>query len=569
MRNLKLVKLISLLLSLVFVIGMFAACNPTDDPAETTGESNDDQTKEAITVNGDALSQYKIIYGKNATASTKNAAQLLSSKISQLFGYSVSTATDSEGKSANEIIVGESNRTSEDMFKSIRATEYKIFVQDKAIFILAGEDESAIEAAVNAFIGALSELYSDGKAAITTENMSITYSSPEYKVSNLTLNGVNISDYTIVYQAENTLAESLANNIKDAIANVSGYNVTVISDATAYVSGKEILVGSSNRLSEGAPGESIGKTIKTLTDNNLLMYTQGDFFYMGGKSGNKIALIAATNKLVNAINNFEGSGEHAVSFSYSNPLNPQQTQYRIMTYNDGDVNFSGMKLTYRCNMIKEYAPDIIGFQEFQAADLGKYKTQLSAYKFIYFDHEIKTDEHTPANMYGAPIAYLASKFDLVDSGTQWLSETPNLPNSKFSSTAYIRTYVYAVLKDKTTGEEFVIINTHIDYNGTANVQQIEVLLKLTEKFKGKPIVYTGDFNMKFTSNGFKLMESAGFKDSGRYMTKETQNIDYIFFDPTVTEVTYYKCINDHKHSAGMSLAGSDHNPYIIDLVIPS
>ena len=389
---------------------------------------------------------------------------------------------------------------------------------------------------------------------------------PEDTTSSLTLNGVDIKEYSIVYAEGDIVAEAMANNIKDAVLEATGAELKIKTDSKK-ASGKEILVGNSKRTAAGKPAESIGTATEALEENNMLMYTEGDFFFIGGKAGNNVALLAAANRLVDAIKDAKKNTD--ISFNYNTPVAPNQTSYRIMTYNDGDLTFGSITLTYRASIIKEYAPDIIGFQEFQAADQKKYEAALPGYKFVYYNHEILTSTHSPVSLYGAPIAYLASKFDLVESGTQWLSDTPDEPNSKFRETAYIRSYVYAILKDKTTGEEFVIINTHIDYDKAANTKQIKTLLELTEKFKGKPIVYTGDFNMKYTADGFNMMESAGFRDSGRYLTKESSNIDYIFFDYTKADVVYYKRIDDHLYSAGMPQAGSDHNPYIADVVIPS
>ena len=74
--------------------------------------------------------------------------------------------------------------------------------------------------------------------------------------------------------------------------------------------------------------------------------------------------------------------------------------------------------------------------------------------------------------------------------------------------------------------------------------------------------------MQRYADGFKAMYDAGYVESGLYMNpSEAGHIDFIFSDPSQMITTYYKCINDHVHSAGKPQAGSDHHPYIADLVI--
>ena len=552
MRKNNLLKMISLLLALVFAIGMFAACDRNDDSSE---ESSSDTVKAAtVTVNDKDLSKYTIVHNEYQDA--KDAAVFLGEKLSELFGISLTVTDSIAEKSGLEIII-------ENAAPSFMNDEYRISLDGDTIYIQAGIN--AIDPAVDAFLDKLSELYADNTVNITAENMDISYI-PEATKSGLTLNGIAIEDYSIVYAEEDVVAKALASDIQAAVLAAVGVELTVKTDSEKP-DGKEILVGNSKRTAAGAPAASIGVAAEALEDNNMLMYTEGDFFFLGGKTGNNVALLGAANRLLNDI---ECSNENKnIVFDYNTPTAPSQTSYRIMTYNDGpNYQFGALSLNYRCTLIKEYAPDIIGFQETLASDVKKYQSNLSGYRFVYFDHELETADHTPEVLYGAPIAFLSSKFTLVDSGTQWLSDTPDIPNSKVDSTDYIRTYAYAILKDKTTGEKIVVINVHVDYVDKANVKQIEILLNLTEKFKGLPMVFTGDFNMKYKSDGFKMMEDAGYRDSGRYLTKETTNIDYIFFDYSKVEAVYYKRIEDHKHSAGMAQAGSDHNPYVADIVIP-
>ena len=187
-----------------------------------------------------------------------------------------------------------------------------------------------------------------------------------------------------------------------------------------------------------------------------------------------------------------------------------------------------------------------------------YETNLKGYKAIYYDHD--------TNQYGAPILYKTAKFDLVESGTQWLSATPDKKFTKFDESDYIRSYVYAILKDKTTGEEIVVVNTHVDYVDAANRKQIAVLLECTEKFRGRPIIYTGDFNMQNTSNGYSQMILSGLRDCGSYLGHSIKgHIDFCFVDVAYVVATNFKYIDDHEFSE----TASDHCPVYSEIVLAS
>lgn len=531
---------------------------------------------ESIKVNGNVLSKYKIIYKTGADDAVKDGAEMLAAALSDTFGYLLEVCNDNVAETQYEIVFGGTNRgDSEATFDQMGTKNYKVTVNENRIFIIPGANSATPEAAVNAFIGRLAELTVDGNADLTAENLNIFFESSDFLTKNITINGVSVSDYTIVYDAEDSLASTLAVRIQTAIDNVSGRRVKVASDNIGYSGGKEILLGFSDRMSANGPASDIGKATKALTYNNMLMYSEGDFFFLGGKSGNNIALMAAANRLINAINDVENAETHALTFEGKDPVKPQVTRYKIMTYNDGDNSWRNPSITYRANVIKEYDPDIIGMQEVERQHAqpanaiqmtSSYKKLLPAYDVVYFDHE----QPIVTVPYGNAILYKKDKFELVDSGVQWLSDTPDVPNSMYDATDYIRTYVYAVLKDKTTGEEIVVVNTHVDYVKEANIPQMEALIKCTERFRGKPIVFTGDFNMNCFSDGFKMMENAGYLDSGRYFDpSDVGHIDFIFFDPSTVVATSYKCIDDNKHSVGKPQAGSDHNPYITEIVLAS
>ena len=60
-----------------------------------------------------------------------------------------------------------------------------------------------------------------------------------------------------------------------------------------------------------------------------------------------------------------------------------------------------------------------------------------------------------------PVFYRKDKYDLVDSGTFWLSETPELPSLGWNGGCN-RLCTWVILREKATGFTYAHVNTHLD-----------------------------------------------------------------------------------------------------------
>lgn len=158
------------------------------------------------------------------------------------------------------------------------------------------------------------------------------------------------------------------------------------------------------------------------------------------------------------------------------------------------------------------------------------------------------------------VFYLKDKFDLLDSGTIWLSTTPEVAGSKDFKSSYPRICTWATLKDKETGLTYTHVNTHLDHLlESTRTKQAEVLMtKIDELAKSYPAVCTGDFNMDEREDGYKFMTSK--MDDSRLVAEKTEQgktyhnygrgdlfhtsaIDFIFVQKC-TEVARYKIIDN-------------------------
>ncbi len=111
------------------------------------------------------------------------------------------------------------------------------------------------------------------------------------------------------------------------------------------------------------------------------------------------------------------------------------------------------------------------------------------------------------------IFYLKDKFNVVESGYFWLSETPDEISYGWGS-AYRRICNWVILENKYTNTQFVHLNTHFDNaSSEARRQSIGMILEKVKEFKDLPVVFTGDLNFLEKSMGYKDITADVLKDT--------------------------------------------------------
>lgn len=98
----------------------------------------------------------------------------------------------------------------------------------------------------------------------------------------------------------------------------------------------------------------------------------------------------------------------------------------------------------------------------------------------------------------SPILFRKDRFNLLDSGTFWLSATPEKPGSKGWGANLPRVCTWALLEDRRNGAKFCFANTHLDHQSSE--ARKEGMRLIVEKRlpaiagRGTPAILTGDFN---------------------------------------------------------------------------
>ena len=210
---------------------------------------------------------------------------------------------------------------------------------------------------------------------------------------------------------------------------------------------------------------------------------------------------------------------------------------------------------YRADLIikniEKYQPSIIGFQE----------ATKSQYKYVCdclagFDSVIEYRDSTPVAE-GCPVFYRSDIYTLVDKGSFWLSETPDVMSKSWGSACY-RICSYVILEEKDTQKQFVVFNTHLDHvSEEARIRGIGIVLEKIKQFGSLPSIIMGDFNAVEDSVTYADV-TKDFLDA-KYQTENTmqgctyQNfgaeldrdcIDYFMISKTGIKVSEYRIVQD-------------------------
>lgn len=201
------------------------------------------------------------------------------------------------------------------------------------------------------------------------------------------------------------------------------------------------------------------------------------------------------------------------------PVKVMSFNIRFGAANDGENRWA--KRSYLvAETITLFDPDLLGGQEVLGFQAQFLQELLPEFGF----HGVGREDGTDKGEF-VPLLYRKSRFDLVDSGHFWLSETPEVAGSKSWDSSLPRMASWVKLSDKqNAGKQLVFINTHFDHRGKqARLESAKLIRKRADQFiaDGLPVIITGDFNTNEDLKPYQALmadgsgTSAGFVDSYR------------------------------------------------------
>ncbi|NGF55060.1 endonuclease/exonuclease/phosphatase family protein [Parapusillimonas sp. SGNA-6] len=268
-------------------------------------------------------------------------------------------------------------------------------------------------------------------------------------------------------------------------------------------------------------------------------------------------------------------------------LSAQTAKLKIASYNiqydnpRDSVNTWKKRLPGVVYIFNKYQFDIVGGQEPYLAQLNDLMPQIPDYAYIGIN--IRGTTNILKGHY-TPIFYKKEKFDVLDWGTFWFSETPDKPGRGWDAHSN-RICTWVKFKEKKEGKEFFFFNIHFDHKGVIARRESPKLLlsKIKEIADGYPLFVTGDFNTNQHHDNYKVLNESGLVKDSYHLAKRIRNrntptfngyraelkgtnrIDHIYVSLSpALDIKSYRILTD----SYKGMYPSDHFPIMLEIGLP-
>ena len=274
--------------------------------------------------------------------------------------------------------------------------------------------------------------------------------------------------------------------------------------------------------------------------------------------------VAAVGLLTFCIAAALGCQRPATSGGSASTGSASRTPLRVMSFNlrydnpnDGANAWPNRK-DWVASLVRFHDADVVGVQEALAHMLTDLDTRLPGYARVGVG---RADGRAKGEF--SAILYRTGRLTLLDSGTFWLSPTPEVVASKGWDAALERVATWARFRDRASGCSYLHLNTHFDHMGEVARQESARLIRrrLAELARGLPVVMTGDLNAVPSSLAYRTLtrdtvagaiapldDAMSKSRSGHYGPTSTwtafraiepgRRIDYVLVSAPVTVLTH-------------------------------
>lgn len=170
-----------------------------------------------------------------------------------------------------------------------------------------------------------------------------------------------------------------------------------------------------------------------------------------------------------------------------------------ITPNSADYSWPDRRDAVR-RVVGDMGADILAFQEMETFESGHFNPRNLQLDWVL--------EHYPEYQAGAigdpekfpstqPILYRYDRFELLDQGWFFYSETPGIIYSRTFNDSYPAFTSWVLLRDSTNGRQLRVMNNHFDYaSGNNRRRSAELVAEFLEAqgSSDEAVVVLGDFN---------------------------------------------------------------------------
>ena len=206
----------------------------------------------------------------------------------------------------------------------------------------------------------------------------------------------------------------------------------------------------------------------------------------------------------------------------------QDDVIRVMSFNvrygtaaDGD-NAWPLRRDLVFETIRGADPHIIGIQEALAFQIAELERALPGFQRV----GVGRDDGDEAGEFSA-IMFRSDRFELLDSGTFWFSDTPALPGSMHWGNRITRICTWVRIRDRNAERSFYVYNLHWDHESqNSREMSARLLMERVDQRSAPndPAIITGDFNAGESNAAFTFITSQGFRDTFRLRHPEASAV---------------------------------------------
>ncbi|MBX3358079.1 MAG: endonuclease/exonuclease/phosphatase family protein [Phycisphaeraceae bacterium] len=209
------------------------------------------------------------------------------------------------------------------------------------------------------------------------------------------------------------------------------------------------------------------------------------------------------------------------------PLTVMTFNIRYANAGDGENRWERRR-DLVAGVVERHSPDVLGLQEALKPQLDELVERAGVYTVV----GVGRDDGKESGEF-SPILVRSNRFEVLESGTFWLSETPEKPGSVSWGNTVTRICTWARLAERTpscpVGEPgqpmnvapprpvFWVFNTHLDHQSQSSREKGAELIAARIGARGhgeEPVILMGDFNAGEDNAAVALFTRSGKGDGG-------------------------------------------------------
>lgn len=193
---------------------------------------------------------------------------------------------------------------------------------------------------------------------------------------------------------------------------------------------------------------------------------------------------------------------------------------RYGTANDGENRWE-LRRPRTFEVMRRYPADLWALQEALGFQVDELAQAVGKFGVV----GVGRDDGKRAGEFSA-ILFSPQRFRLRESGTFWLSDTPETVASASWGNRVVRICTWAHFEDRRAGQSFYVFNTHLDHESQpAREKGVALILqRIRDRKHADPVLVTGDFNAGEENPAIAAVKKAGFRDTFRLLEPSAKEV---------------------------------------------